>query len=348
MVDPNAALLRPLPQGERDLVITAHNGHVLAYDNLSSIPAVLSDALCRVASGGGFSTRKLFTDRDETLFQVVRPIVVNGIEDLITRPDLADRAIKLTLEPIPAERRRPEAELWAAFEAARPRILGILLDAVAAGRRRLSSIDAPSLPRMADFALWAIACEAELWPEGHFARAYRRNLEEATEDVIDANPIAAAVRDLMKGRAEWRGTAAKLLVELAAQPGMRAKDHPGSPRALSGQLRRVTPALREIGIAIQYDRVGHARTRIIGITAPRGANALTVSIGASSAPSAPSAAPPQCRSAADCGASGPSPTSGGADHCAMTGESTVRPEVIEALTADEADDADGGRSAAAA
>ena len=60
--------------------------------------------------------RQLYTDQDEVLFDAARPVILNGIEDIVARPDLADRAVFLTLEPIPEERRRPEAELWAAFE----------------------------------------------------------------------------------------------------------------------------------------------------------------------------------------------------------------------------------------
>jgi hypothetical protein len=64
---------------------------------------------------GGFAVRQLYTDQDEVLFDATRPVILNGIEDVVTRPDLADRAVFLTLEPIPEERRRPEAELSAAF-----------------------------------------------------------------------------------------------------------------------------------------------------------------------------------------------------------------------------------------
>ena len=103
----------------------------------------------------------------------------------------------LTLEPIPEERRRPEAELWAAFEAERPRILGVLLDAVVEGLKRLPETRLPKLPRMADFALWATACETALWPAGTFWSAYCGNRDEAVEGVIDADPIAAAVRAMM-------------------------------------------------------------------------------------------------------------------------------------------------------
>jgi hypothetical protein len=171
LLDPNTAPLRALPREDRDLFIAASNGHVLVFDNVSGLPAWLSDTLCRLATGGGFAARQLFTDQDEVLFDAARPVILNGIEDIVARPDLADRAVFLTLEPIPEESRRPEAELWAAFEAERPRILGALLDAVVVGLRMLPETRLPKLPRMADFALWATACGTLLWPAGTFCSA---------------------------------------------------------------------------------------------------------------------------------------------------------------------------------
>ena len=109
----------------------------------------------------------------------MRPIILNGIEDVVTRPDLADRAIVLSLTQDSESARRAEAEILAAFEAERPRILGALLDAVAHGLKRLPSIRLDKLPRLADFALWATACETALWQHGTFRAAYYHNLEEA-------------------------------------------------------------------------------------------------------------------------------------------------------------------------
>ena len=174
----------------------------------------------------------------------------------------------LTLEPIPEERRRPEAELWAAFEAERPRILGVLLDAVVEGLKRLPETRLPKLPRMADFALWATACETALWPAGTFWSAYCGNRDEAVESVIEADPVAAAVRAMMATRTEWTGTASDLLGALAEEAGERvakSKTWPDSPRALSGRLRRAATFLRKIGIEIGFEREGRARTRIIRI-----------------------------------------------------------------------------------
>jgi hypothetical protein len=171
LIDPNAAPVRALSREQRELMIAANNSYLLAFDNLSGVPDWLSDALCRLATGGSFAVRQLYTDGEEVLFEVSRPILLNGIEDVISRPDLGDRAIFLTLEPIAQRNRRPEAELWREFELARPLILGALLDAVVHGLRRINHVQLEALPRMADFALWAAACETAFWTAGTFARA---------------------------------------------------------------------------------------------------------------------------------------------------------------------------------
>jgi hypothetical protein len=230
LLDPNTAPLRALPREDRDLFIAASNGHVLAFDNVSGLPPWISDTLCRLATGGGFAVRQLYTDQDEVLFDAARPVILNGIEDIVTRPDLADRAVFLTLEPIPEERRCPEAELWTAFEAERPRILGVLLDAVVEGLKRLPETHLPKLPRMADFALWATACATALWPAGTFWSAYCENRDVAVEGVIDADPIGAGVRALMATLTEWTGTASDLLDALAGAVGERV----AKTKALAG------------------------------------------------------------------------------------------------------------------
>jgi hypothetical protein len=268
LLDPNTAALRALPREERDFFIAASNGHVLAFDNLSGLPTWIADMLCRLATGGGFATRQLRTDQDEVLFTATRPVILNGIEDIVTRADLADRSVHLDLERIPEGLCRPEVELWTAFEVERPRILGALLDAMVVGLKRLPETRLDTLPRMADFALWATACETAFWPAGTFCQAYATNLAAAVEDVIDADLVAAAVRDLMTTTPAWTGTATDLLNILKVVAGehyARSKLRPDNPRALSGRLRRAATFLRKAGIDITFDKKGRARTRTIHI-----------------------------------------------------------------------------------
>jgi hypothetical protein len=295
LLDPNTAPLRALPREDRDLFIAATNGHVLAFDNVSGLAAWISDTLCRLATGGGFAVRQLYTDQDEVLFDAARPIILNGIEEIVTRPDLADRALFLTLEPIPEECRRPEAELWASFEIQRPLILGVLLDAIVEGLRRLPKTHLPKLPRLADFALWATACQSSLWPEGSFWSAYCGNRDEVVEGVIDADPIAIGVRAMMAALPEWTGTAADLLVTLSGAIGEHAaksKTWPDSPRGLSGRLRRAATFLRKGGLEINFERKGRAGHRIIQIKTAQPFAAPEITGQQPSAPSASSAASP--------------------------------------------------------
>lgn len=343
LLDPNTAPLRALPREDRDLFIAASNGHVLAFDNVSGLPAWISDTLCRLATGGGFAVRQLYTDQDEVLFDAARPVILNGIEDIVTRPDLADRAVFLTLEPIPEDRRRPEAELWASFDAERGRILGVLLDAVVEGLKRLPHTRLPKLPRMADFALWASACETAIWPTGTFWAAYCGNRDEAVEGVIDADPVAAAVRAVMLERTEWTGTATDLLGALGEAAGERiakSKTWPDSPRALSGRLRRAATFLRKIGIEVSFEREGRARTRVIRITAA-GAESVPERGGAQpSAPSAPSA--PRLKSVPDNGFGAPDLRTivDDADGCAHGKVDSVRSNLLKSNGRDDADGAD--------
>jgi hypothetical protein len=269
LLDPNTAPLRALPREDRDLFIAANNNHVLVFDNVSGLPAWISDTLCRLATGGGFAVRRLYSDQDEVLFDAARPVILNGIEEIVMRPDLADRAIFLTLEPIPEADRRPEAELRAAFEVERPRLLGVLLDAMVEGMKRLPDTHMEKLPRMADFALWASACETAIWSAGTFLSAYCGNREDAVKSVIDGDAVGAAVRELMTTRTVWTGTASELLSILEGVVGERAtksKVWPDNPRRLSGSVRRVATFLRAIGIEISFGREGRTRTRTITIT----------------------------------------------------------------------------------
>ena len=169
LIDPNTSDLRSPPKNEENIRVQARNGWVLGYDNLSGIPDWLSDALCRISTGGGMSVRQLYTNTDEVIFDGTRPIVLNSIEEIATRSDLMDRAVILKLPPIPEVNRLGDKELWQRFNAAHPYILGGLMDAVSRGLRNLAQVRLDRAPRMADFAKWAVACEPSFGvPEGTF------------------------------------------------------------------------------------------------------------------------------------------------------------------------------------
>lgn len=270
LVDPNASPLRAEPRTGQDLMIAAVNGWIVALDNLSGIAAWLSDAICRLSTGGGFATRKLYSDDDEILLDAERPVIVNGIDDLAIRGDLLDRAIVLQLPVIGEERRRPESEYWRDFETHRAAILGALLDVLAAAIAAEPHVRLERLPRMADFARWIVAAEPALtWPAGSFLVAYAGNRREAHDLALDASPVAALIRGLTD---TWEGTAAQLLDRLTdeAEDGLtRSRAWPKSPRSLTNVLRRLAPNLRATGIDITFYREARTRRRLIAIEKAR-------------------------------------------------------------------------------
>ena len=216
LIDPNSAMLRAEPRDVRDVMIAATNSWMVAFDNLSELQPWLSDCLCRLSTGGGFSTRELYTDMDEMIFSAQRPALLNGIEEIVTRGDLLDRSLLLDLPPIPEDRRRSTGEFWRSFDAARPRLLGALLEAVSMALRRERTIRLAKLPRMADFAIWATAAAPALgWSDNHFVSIYTANREQAHELALDASPVAAALRASAE-LGDWSGTAAELLEALTA------------------------------------------------------------------------------------------------------------------------------------
>jgi hypothetical protein len=273
LIDPNAAPLRRPPRDDRDLMIAAQNGWLVALDNLSGIAAPLSDVLCTLATGGGFGTRELYTDDEEKLFNSTRPIMLNGIEDVATRPDLVDRSLLLTLPEIVEEYRRDEDSLWKEFKAIRPRVLGALLTAVSMALRNLPTIKLASKPRMADFALWIVAAEPALtWTPGDFLAAYTRNRQGANEAALESSLIGGLILSLVSNVA-FEGTSRELLNALESYADEKLKKHrdwPNGPRKLSGELRRLAPVLRRLRVSVAFFRGQDAqRARLIRIESTR-------------------------------------------------------------------------------
>ncbi len=263
LVDPNVAAIRSPPRTERDLVIAGSNGHLIALENLSQVQDWLSDALCRLSTGGGFGTRELFSDGEEMLFEGQRPVMLNGITELCTRSDLLDRALVVSLSAIPEEKRVTESELWARFEQIHGLILGALLDAVSQACSAWADVRLPTLPRMADFATWVVAAEPALpCQSGAFLGAYQCNQASANESAIESSVLSGPLLEFMEGHSEWQGTATELkdiLEELAGERTTKGKDWPKRPNSLSGELKRIAPNLRRTGIDVEFGKAAGSR-----------------------------------------------------------------------------------------
>ncbi len=269
LIDPNDMPLRRPPRDERDLMIAAINSWIISFDNLSGIPMNLSDALCTLSTGGGLSTRELYTDKEETLLSVQKSVFLNGIDSIPSRHDLLDRSIIITLLPLDETRRKTEKEISEALDSVRPGVLGALCGAVSIGLRNFATTKLPHLPRMADFAKWVASCEEGLECErDSFMATYLENQDKIILDNISLDPLAQYVMQILEqSRSSWSGTANQLLETMNRVSGYiynrPPMGWPQTPSSLSNKLNRLAPALRKIGIEIDFGRT--AKTRYITI-----------------------------------------------------------------------------------
>ncbi|MDQ7041119.1 MAG: hypothetical protein Q9M35_09275 [Rhodothermus sp.] len=261
LIDPQQAQLSAQPRELRDLAIYAQHAHAIVFDNLSSLPQWLSDGLCRLATGSGFRTRRLYTDSDEAVFEAVRPILANGIPDFVRQGDLADRCLPVRLTLMSPERRRRVEDLWVAFERARPALLGLLLDAVSMGLRRQAGVRLPKLPRMADFAQFIGAAAPALpFTAEAFLEAYGAGQAELASTLLE-DAFAEAVLEFVDRVGSWEGTAAELLEVLLHHHGLERPPTgwPRTPQGVGQALARLEPALLQVGVVVRRSRTNRCR-----------------------------------------------------------------------------------------
>lgn len=250
IVDPNACNLRSAPRATEDIFISALGAGCVSFENISFLSPAQQDALCIVATGGGASRRKLYSDADESIITVKAPVMLNGIAVAVTAQDLVDRTITVELEIIKI--RREINEIRADFENARPRILGALLTIASRALTILPEMKLPpdQRPRLVEFALlgMAVAIAAGYSPADFLAQ-FQAGRQEALARTLDASPVATAVMELIERRPQGiTDTAKQILAALEQIAPNRGDAWPRTPKGLGDALRRAAPALRQVGI----------------------------------------------------------------------------------------------------
>jgi hypothetical protein len=257
VLDPVDAPLRSQPRTDQELMIWAVNSWVVCINNLSHITRAQSDSLARLATGGGFSARELYSDAKEFILDACRPILLNGIDDFVMQPDLLDRAIWVMVPPIERDEYRSERSLDREFNEMHPRVLGALCDACSAALACRGTITT-GLPRMADFAAWVMGAESTLgWGAGEFRRLYEANRHTTRQFGLGAEPIIPPLMRLLEHSYSWLGTPQDLLTELNNCAWTQEKKDPAwptNPIRLSNSIRRAVPALTDQGVTVDTKR----------------------------------------------------------------------------------------------
>ncbi|MGJ6963421.1 ATP-binding protein [Streptosporangium sp. G11] len=286
LIDPSAATKRSQPRDVKAWATQAFNSWALCLDNVSTIAPWLSDTLCKAVTGDGIIDRALYTDDDVVVLSFRRVLAMTTIDAGALAGDLAERIFMLDLRLIGEDRRRTEEELDQHFDTARPAILAALLDLLAKVLDRLPSVRLDRMPRMADFARVLAAIDAvQGWET---LKSYTAAADNVAADALEGDIFGSAVAAFIRQHGQWSGTAGQLLEHVSPPDGYHPKWPKDATRA-GGQLRRLAPLLRSVGIMFDDSArsANHHRHRLISLKAP-GENGCKTASTASTASTTPS------------------------------------------------------------
>lgn len=264
-VDPSALLTLNISSNLGELTQQAYHHYICIYDNVSRLPKVISDWICRVVTGEGYSKRELYTDEGDIIFTALRKVFLNGINLAGTEPDFLDRAIKYQLSRLSKEQRKTEKELWDSFAVDQPRITGAALKILQKAMGIMESLKVKELPRMADFALWGEAISQGMGDvPGIFLYDYWGNIGELNKDALEANAIGLCVLEFVKDNPLWEGSPSELLEELNTTAdrlriNVKEREWPKNPTWLTRRLNDIKVNLQDEGIKFESTRVGTVR-----------------------------------------------------------------------------------------
>ena len=253
LVDPAGAITVGFPAHEVELAQFLSHNYYCAFDNLSNISKKQSDMLCTAVTGGNFVKRTAYSDQEDTVFVFKNCLAFTGIHLVAEETDLLDRILLFELQSIDEDCRQLEEDFLRNFEEARPHILGWIFDTLAKALRIFPKISVTKLPRLADFYKWGIAItEAMGYERARFETAFAQNRAKINWSVIEANSLATVITDLMKSKKTWEGTVSQLFDLLIRK--YDGRQLPKAPNQLSRSLKEIEAALKNAGIAVQWER----------------------------------------------------------------------------------------------
>ncbi|MCC6917270.1 hypothetical protein [Nitrosomonas sp.] len=197
----------------------------------------------------------------EDVMETKRPVILNGIAVVATRPDLIDRVIHVDLPTIAADARRDDADTHTGWECDQPAVFAGLLDLFSAALAILPTVKLTHKQRMADFErLGEAVAHALGFAPGEFQQQYAELVRAGIDRALESNAVAQALDKYLADRIlpiHWQGTAGQLYDLLNTHSIPDRNTWPRSPKGLADQLRRIAPAYRAKGIDISHQ--GHSR-----------------------------------------------------------------------------------------
>ena len=283
LVDPARPKLLSVHKDRMEFIQQIAHNHLVFYDNLDHIPGWLSDEVCRGVTGAGSSKRVLYSDDEDFVYDYRRCFGFNGINPVLTKPDVLDRSITIEQDRIDPKYRVQEKLMMSKFYELRPRLLGYIFDILVKALQIYPTLKLGSLPRMGDSALWGEAISRAMgYRELEFINIYDENKERQNIEIIENSPLGQVIarflndwqNDLKERPACWFAPTSEFLTGLnntAAEynidPG---KFWPKRANSLTRKLKVIMTSIREgLGYDITISRNTSGKNKGLSVTSIR-------------------------------------------------------------------------------
>jgi len=260
LIDPSSLKGTDIPETKKDLGVYALHHHLVSFDNLSKIKHEVSDALCRLGTGYSDSSRTLYTNHGESAFNIYRPVVFNGIVDVVWRDDLARRSMVVTLDS-PVHKIPPDI-FEAQFQEKSSVIFGAILDALSCSlrnyRAKVEEYKVEKVHGLKSVVAWVEAAAPSLgWKPGEFLEIYNEIQITTSQLLMEADVLAKVVTKFMEDREEYHGTYDKFMVDcvLCRDIGRQGRWAFENSKTFFSALDRLKNGLEKNGIGFRRQGV---------------------------------------------------------------------------------------------
>ncbi len=192
------------PDDLESLSLSLYNRWIPAFDNIKELSDAESDLFCQASTGIDVRRRKRYTDGDTTGNSFRRSAVINGVSDILTRPDAAERYIAIELQKLePGEYELPDV-VMSRFSADLPVIIGAAFKVLSILLyRMISELPRPKTGhRLIQFVTIGrvIADIIEPGRSDDFERTFIEMMESQEAGITDSSPVAGRVIEYMSGQ----------------------------------------------------------------------------------------------------------------------------------------------------
>ncbi len=264
LIDPSYAETSLTPNNESELKNLLANSSVVCFDNTTVMKESYSDILCGAITGTTDAKRKLFTDNEQVILDLHNIVILNGIDIVPYKSDLAQRSLLFELQRIEKKNRMTDSDFWSRFNQDKPRILGAIFDTLQKAMTILPTLEVDGLERMADAYKEMIAIAMALGISSEeFQVIFESNQKKLQTSYAQNNSFINLVVNFVEHNKRIDKPAGEVYESMLASIVGKCKGFPDGPSPLSRKLNIERDTLRDLGIRFDTHRNGSANYIIL-------------------------------------------------------------------------------------